>query len=758
MPLKFIRYLLLLMTAACLFLHTSAAYAETVEKIRIEGAERIEPATVMTYLDIQPGDDLTQDKLNQSLKTLFGTGLFADIDFYMQGRDLVVQVVENPVINKIAFEGNKQLKNEDLLAEIRLRPRVVFTRTKVQTDVERLLEVYRLSGLFSATIEPKIIKLDQNRVNLVFEIYEGPKTRIRKISFLGNQQFSNAKLESVIRSRETAWYRFLSANDKYDPDRLAFDRELLRRFYLNSGYADFQITSAVAELSQDRKDFFLTFTLEEGERYRIGKISVENNVQELQADWVRGLVDLKEGSWYNAEAVEDTVVNLTTEIGNRQYAFIDVRPRVERRRADKQIDLVFVVNESAKAFVNNININGNVRTLDQVVRREMLLVEGDPFNRTRVQKSKQNIKDLDFFEEVEIRTVPTAVEDKVDIEVDVQEKSTGELMIGAGFSTQDGPLADFRLRERNFLGKGQMLDFSTTLSGVRTEFEFGFTEPYFLNRDLQAGFNVFHITRDLQDVSSYDRRQTGGRMFTDYPLAKNLRQTLSYRLEKNEITNVQPTASLFIQLQQGKRVTSAVAQRLTYDTRNSTTDPTEGGIFRFDTEIAGLGGDARYFSTRIGANYYWPLTKQWIVSVLGEAGHIVAFGGQTVQINERFSMGGTTLRGFERSGVGPRDFATSDALGGNTFYRGSAEVGFPLGLPEEFQIRGHLFSDFGSLWGIDGSGAGLVGEDASLRLSVGAGVSWKSPLGPIRVDVTAPILKEDFDMTQVLSFSFGTSF
>lgn len=746
------------MTAACLFLHTSAAYAETVEKIRIEGAERIEPATVMTYLDIQPGDDLTQDKLNQSLKTLFGTGLFADIDFYMQGRDLVVQVVENPVINKIAFEGNKQLKNEDLLAEIRLRPRVVFTRTKVQTDVERLLEVYRLSGLFSATIEPKIIKLDQNRVNLVFEIYEGPKTRIRKISFLGNQQFSNAKLESVIRSRETAWYRFLSANDKYDPDRLAFDRELLRRFYLNSGYADFQITSAVAELSQDRKDFFLTFTLEEGERYRIGKISVENNVQELQADWVRGLVDLKEGSWYNAEAVEDTVVNLTTEIGNRQYAFIDVRPRVERRRADKQIDLVFVVNESAKAFVNNININGNVRTLDQVVRREMLLVEGDPFNRTRVQKSKQNIKDLDFFEEVEIRTVPTAVEDKVDIEVDVQEKSTGELMIGAGFSTQDGPLADFRLRERNFLGKGQMLDFSTTLSGVRTEFEFGFTEPYFLNRDLQAGFNVFHITRDLQDVSSYDRRQTGGRMFTDYPLAKNLRQTLSYRLEKNEITNVQPTASLFIQLQQGKRVTSAVAQRLTYDTRNSTTDPTEGGIFRFDTEIAGLGGDARYFSTRIGANYYWPLTKQWIVSVLGEAGHIVAFGGQTVQINERFSMGGTTLRGFERSGVGPRDFATSDALGGNTFYRGSAEVGFPLGLPEEFQIRGHLFSDFGSLWGIDGSGAGLVGEDASLRLSVGAGVSWKSPLGPIRVDVTAPILKEDFDMTQVLSFSFGTSF
>lgn len=755
---SFIRYLLLLMTAACLFLNASAARAETVERIRIEGAERIEPATVMTYLDIQPGDDLTQDRLNQSLKTLFGTGLFADIDFYVRNGELVVQVVENPVINQIAFEGNKQLKDEDLLAEIRLRPRVVFTRTKVQTDVERLLEVYRLSGLFSASIEPKIIKLDQNRVNLVFEIYEGPKTRIRNISFIGNQQFSNAKLESVIRSRETRWWRFLSSNDKYDPDRLAFDRELLRRFYLNSGYADFQITSAVAELSQDRKDFFLTFTLEEGARYRIGKISVENNVQELQADWIRAQIDLKEGAWYNAEAVEDMVVTLTTEIGNRQYAFVDVRPRVERRRAEKQVDLVFVVNESAKAFINNINISGNVRTLDQVVRREMLLVEGDPFNRTKIQKSKQNVEDLDFFEEVEVRAVPTAVEDKVDIEVEVQEKSTGELMIGAGFSTADGPLADFRLRERNFLGKGQTLDFTTTLSGLRTEFEFGFTEPYFLNRDLQAGFNVFHITRDLQDVSSYDRRQSGGRLFTDYPIAKNLRQTLSYRLEKNDITNVQPTASLFIQLQQGKRVTSAVAQRLTYDTRNSATDPTEGGIFRFDTEVAGLGGDARYVSTRIGGNYYWPLTKQWIVSVLGEAGHIVAFGGETVQINERFNLGGTTLRGFERFGVGPRDAATTDSLGGNTFYRGSAEVGFPLGLPEEFQIRGHLFSDFGSLWSIDSGGAGLVGDNSSLRLSVGAGVSWKSPLGPIRVDVTAPILKEDFDITQVLSFSFGTSF
>ncbi|TVQ82353.1 MAG: outer membrane protein assembly factor BamA [Micavibrio sp.] len=746
------------MTAVWLVVHVTAAQAETVSKIRIEGAERIEPATIMSYMEIQPGDTITQDTLNRSLKTLFGTGLFADISFYKQGDELVVSVVENPVINQIAFEGNKQLKDDELMSEIRLRPRVVFTRTKVQTDVERLLEVYRLNGLFAARIEPKIIQLDQNRVNLVFEIHEGPKTRIRSINFIGNRHFSNGKLESVISSRETRWYRFLSRSDRYDPDRLGFDRELLRRFYLNSGYADFQVTSAVAELSPDRRDFFVTFTLEEGPRYRIGKIGIENNVQEISEEWIRTLIDLREGAWYNAGAVEDTVMHLTTEIGNRQYAFIDVRPRVERRRADRKVDLVFVVNESAKAFVNNINISGNVRTLDKVVRREMLLVEGDPFNRTRLQRSKQQIENLDFFESVEVRTVPTAVPDKTDIEIEVQEKSTGELTIGAGFSTADGPLADFRLRERNFLGKGQTVEFSTTLSGVRSEFDVGFTEPYFLNRDLETGFNLFHIVRDFQRISSFNRKQTGGRLFTGYPIARDLRQSLSYRLEKSKITDVKDSASLFIKQQEGRRVTSAVSQRITYDTRNSALDPTDGSVIRFDTELAGLGGDARYFNIKIGANRYWPLPNQWVFSVLGEAGYVIGWGGENVQINERFSLGGTTLRGFERSGVGPRDIATKDTLGGNKFYRGSAELGFPLGLPEEFQIRGHLFTDLGSLWSLDDSGAGIGGNKGSLRLSIGTGLSWRSPLGPIRIDFATPVLKEDFDITEVFSFSFGTSF
>ncbi len=736
----------------------SATWADVIQNIRIEGAERIDPATVMTYLDIQPGDDLTQDNLNQSLKTLFGTGLFSDINFYQDGDDLVVSVVENPVINEIAFEGNKKLKDEDLKAEINLRPRVVFTRTKVQADIERLLDIYRLKGLFSVNIDPKIIMLDQNRVNLVFEISEGPETRIRRVSFIGNEFFDDGTLSDVIASKEARWYRFLTSNDKYDPDRLAYDKELLRRFYLNRGYADFQITSAVAELSADRRDFFLTFTLEEGNRYKIGSISVDNRVSELDSDWVKSLIDLKVGDWYDASAVEDSIVNLTNEIGNRQYAFIDIRPQIDKKRNNNEIEITFVINESAKAFVKNININGNIRTLDEVIRREMLLVEGDPFNRSKLQKSEQKIKDLNYFEEVKVRLAPTAVADMTDIEIDVQEKSTGELSIGAGYSTTDGPLGNLNIRENNLLGRGQKLEFNTVLSGIRSQFDIRFTEPYFLDRDLEAGIDLFHITRNLQTLSTYDQRRTGFALRTGYPVAHNLRQSLRYRLEDNEIKNVASNASLFIKQQQGSRMTSAISQRLTYDTRDSTLTPTEGGIVRFDTEIAGLGGEARYVSTKIGANYYWPIyKKQWIFSVLGEAGYIFAWGGEDIRINERFYLGGAKLRGFERAGVGPRDKSTRDSLGGNQFYRGSVELAFPLGLSEDFGIKGHAFSDFGNLWNVDDSGAGIF-DDNTIRLSVGLGLSWRSPLGPIRVDLATAILDGDYDEKEVFRFSFGTSF
>lgn len=739
----------------CSFYATSA-YAQRINQIRIEGAERIDPSTIMTYLEIQAGDEFNSYNMNKSIKTLYATGLFADVVLYQQGNDLIVKVVENPIINEIVFEGNKHIKDANLRSEVSLRPRTVLTRTKVQADTERLLDIYRLSGRFAAKVEPKVIKLDQNRVNLVFEIDEGPETRIRKVNFIGNEKFSDSQLEGVISSKESRWYRFLTANDKYDPDRLAYDAELLRRHYLNHGYADVQVESSTAELSPDQKDFFLTFIVDEGERYKVNNIEIVSRIPELSGSQLADALTFKKGDWYNAEEVERSIVELTDRAGNLQYAFVDIRPSIQRDRENNLIDITYTINESSKVFVERIDINGNVRTMDEVIRREFTLVEGDAYNRAKLTKSEQNIRNLDFFETVNVEERPGSTPDKTVIDVNVQEKSTGELSIGAGFSTSDGPLAEFRLREKNLLGRGQELAFSTTVAGERTEFDLSFTEPYFLDRDLSAGVDLFRITRN-QDELAYDLERTGGALRVGYPVAKDLRQTLSYKLEENDITDVDPTASFFIRSQEGNRMTSAIAQQLVYDTRDSILDPTEGVITRFNTEVAGLGGDAKYVQNRIGANYFYPLRDQWVLSLLGETGYVFGYGDEDVQVNERFYLGGSTLRGFERSGVGPRDTATDDSLGGNIFYRGSVEMAMPSGLPEDLGVRAHVFSDFGSLWEVDDNGASVEDEN-SLRLSVGAGLSWKSPLGPLRVDFATPIMEETYDKDEVFRFSFGTSF
>jgi outer membrane protein insertion porin family len=390
----------------------------------------------------------------------------------------------------------------------------------------------------------------------------------------------------------------------------------------------------------------------------------------------------------------------------------------------------------------------------------MQLVEGDPFNKSKVAKSEQKIKDLGYFEKASITPKPGSAPDRTVLDVDVTEQSTGELSLGAGFSTTDGPLANIGIRERNLLGKGQDLAVAATIAGKRTEYDLSFTEPYFLDRDFSAGFDLFHTTRDLQDESSFDQKRTGGALRFGYPLSEKWRQTLRYSLEQNDITNVDDDASLYIQQQEGNRLTSAVSQRTTYDGRDSSLDPTNGLLAWFDTEVAGLGGDAHYVSGKVGANYYYPIADKWVFNVLGETGAIAGFGGHDVQINERYFLGSSTLRGFETAGIGPRDRATGDSLGGNLFYRGSAELSFPLGLPDSLGVRGHAFTDFGSLWDVDGSTAALGGVDDvnSLRASAGVGVSWKSPLGLIRVDLSQPYLSEDFDRDELFRFNFGTQF
>ncbi|MCD8570086.1 MAG: outer membrane protein assembly factor BamA [Alphaproteobacteria bacterium] len=738
--------------------YSTAALAQQISQVRVEGTERVDPQTVLSYMTIKPGDEINKAALDQSLKNLFATGLFADIELRQDGGTLVVDVSENPVINQIAFEGNDQVEDEDLLAEIQLRPRQVFTRTKVQSDITRLYQIYSRNGRFAANIEPKLIKLDQNRVNLVFEIDEGPVTKVKSIRFVGNKRYDDDRLRSEISTKESAFYRFITADDRYDPDRLAYDQELLRKFYLSQGYADFELISAVAELSEDKDHFYVTFTINEGERYDFGNIGIDSQIRNFDPAPLNEVISIQTGEHYNADEVQSTVDKLTDKLGDLQYAFVDVRPEIKRNRESKTVDVTFSIGETPRVFVERINVNGNQRTLDKVIRREILLSEGDPFNKSRLARSEQRIKNLDYFENVAVEASPGSAPDKTVLDVDVQEKSTGELSLGAGFSTADGPLADIRIRERNLLGRGQDLLLATTIAGKRTEFNVGFTEPYFLNRDLSAGVDAFHMTRDLQDESSFDQKRTGGAFRLGYPLSERWRQTLRLRAERNNIYNVQSNASRFVTDQEGERDTIALSQRTTYDNRDSSVFPTEGFLFWFTTEATGLGGDSKYLAGTTGASWYYSVLDQVIFNLLGEVGVVEGYGGEIVTINERYYLGGTNLRGFEQAGVGPRDVFTDDSLGGNRFYRGTAELSFPLGLPEELGIQGHTFTDFGSLFDLDvPSAPGLV-DEKSIRAAAGVGLSWRSPFGPIRVDFAKPYAKEDFDETEVFRFNFGTRF
>lgn len=729
-----------------------------IRDVVVEGNQRIESATVLSYLKVKPGDRFDADAVDRSLKDLFATGLFQDVVLKRRGDSLVVTVVENPIINRVAFEGNRRLDKERLESEVQLKPRQVFTRTRVQNEVQRITELYRRLGRFAASVEPKIINLDQNRVDLVFEINEGPRTGVRAINFVGNEEFSAGSLRGAIQTKENAWYRILSNDDNYDPDRLTFDRELLRRFYLREGYADFRVLSAVAELTPDREDFIITFTVEEGPRYKYGKVDVTSTLKNVDVEALRSAVLASEGDWYDASEIDDSIDALTTAVGDMQYPFVDVRPRINRNRETQTIDVTFEVGEGQKAYVERIDITGNVRTMDKVIRREMSLIEGDPFNAAKMRRSEQRIRDLGFFERVETTTQQGSMPDRSVVNVDVTEQSTGEITIGAGYSTSDGVLGDFSIRERNLLGRGQDLKLGTTLSTRRQEIDLSFTEPYFLDRDLAAGFDVFRVRRSYQDESGYDERSTGFTLRMGYPITERLRQLSYYKLQSVAVNNVSDTSSIYIRNEVGTKVTSMIGQELSYDALDSRLNPTDGYFAKLTTDLAGLGGTARYFRGRLAGGYYYPLTreKDWVLSATAEVGSINGIG-KRVSLSDRFFLGGDTLRGFKTGGVGPRDSTTGDALGGKYFARGSVEMAFPLGLPAEFGLRGYTFVDAGTLYET-GISDPIIEDSSAVRVSTGAGLAWRSPMGPIRIDVAAPVVKQKYDKIQIFRFSFGTRF
>ncbi|WP_395021595.1 outer membrane protein assembly factor BamA [Dongia sp.] len=733
---------------------------DPIQQVVVEGNQRIEADTVRSYMEINPGDPFDAAKVDRALKNLFATGLFADVHLRRDENNLVVSVVENPIINKLAFEGNDKIKDDQLTTEVQLKPRQVYTQTRVQADVKRILDLYRRSGRFAATVDPKVIKLDQNRVNLVFEINEGDVTQVERIDFVGNKVFSDGSLRDEIATKESAFYRILSTTDTYDPDRLTVDKENLRKFYLSEGYADFRVLSAVAELSPDQEAFFITFTVEEGERYKLGKVDVKTTLKDLDPKTLMGDVTTKAGDWYDASKVDDTVQAISNKVGSLGYAFVDVRPRIDRDAKNHVLNLTYDIQEGPKVYVERIDISGNVRTQDKVIRREFRLAEGDAFSTEKLRRTEQRLRNLGFFETVDITTVPSTAPDKTIVKVKVKEQSTGELTFGAGYSTSLGPLGSIGLRERNLLGKGQDARIDLTISGKRSAGSISFTDPYFLDKHVSAGFDLFY-RRLTPDANDEDQAGFGLRM--GYDISEYLRNTLSYQFRGDRIHDIDNDAAQVIFDEEGWKFYSIIGTTLSYDKRDSAIDPRDGYNVQLETHFAGLGGDVKYLQGVLSGGYYYPVTKDVTLSTTQEVGYIQPLFGDYLHYPDGFFLGGTgSLRGFDDRGVGPRERGASKSdgsIGGQFLWSGNVTTSFPLGLPEEYAIRGRVFSDFGMLTGYDTKDSDEeIIDHRSIRASAGFGLTWVSPFGPLAVDLAYPFLREDEDEKEYFSFSFGTNF
>ena len=770
-----------------------AAQAPIIQAIMVEGNQRIEASTILSYLTVAPGDRFDPVAIDTSLKVLFATGLFADVAFDRRGGALVVRVLENPIINRVIFEGNRAINEDTINEEIDAQPRAIFTRARVQADTQSMLELYRRRGRFAAQVTPKVVELPQNRVDLIFEISEGPVTGVRRINFIGNREFTDRRLRSELVTEESRVWKIFTSNDNYDPDRLEYDRELLRQFYTDRGYADFRVKSAVAELTPDQEDFFITFVVDEGRRYAFGEITVTTELDLLNDEALRSIVPIKEGSLYKASRIEDAVDSLTFAAGAAGYAFVDVRPRVSRNRDTQTVDIDFSVREGRRAYVERINIVGNTRTLDSVVRREIQLVEGDAFNRVLINRSQNRVRALGFFSDVEITEEPGSKADRVVVNVDVAEQPTGELSFGAGFSSVDAFLVDLSITERNFRGRGQFLRFRISGSSRRQIVDIRFTEPRFLGRNIAAGFDLFNTRQDFFSEAGFETNSIGASVRLGFPVTESASLGLRYTLRNDDVRVVGSdqtvsTGSLFTQA--GQRLTSVAGFTLQWDRRNDPIRATRGFDASFSQDFAGIGGEVRFLRSEFNGSVYRGLIRDVVASLQLSSGLVNEWGGDELRINDRFFKGGQTFRGFEVAGLGPRIVEVDEngeivqetrnrfqALGGQFFAIGTAELSFPLGLPEEYGIRASLFAEGGTLGVLDDSvlaandttaifddpnntstTAFLVRDDLTLRASAGLSVFWRSPFGPIRFDFSNVLAREEYDRTESFRFSTSTRF
>lgn len=727
-----------------------------VKEINIEGIKRVEKETVLAYLGIKAGNNISQNKLDGAFKNLYATGLFSDIEINTQDNGvLLVKVTETPIIGKRAFDGNKKLDDKILETEVQSASGSLYSKAKVQQDAQRILEVYKRAGRYSVEVEPKLIERDENRVDLIFEIDEGPEAKINKINFFGNTHYSSSDLQEEIMSKESRWYRIFTSAENYDAEKMNYDKELLRQFYTSHGYADFQVTSAIAELAPNKKSFILNFTLEEGPRYKISDIKINSAIKDIKTEEFLKYVTFEKNDWYDANLIDSSISQITDELGKKGFVFVDVVPEFNKDTTNQTMEVVFKINEGERTFVNRINITGNTRTLDEVIRREFRLDEGDAFNVAKIRDSRRNIENLNYFSKVDINPVPIDAS-KADINVEVEEKSTGYFNVGIGYSTVNGALVQAGVTENNFQGKGQRLSFDASTSERSRDYSVSFTEPYFLGRRLSAGIDLFYSNEDYQDESSYDSARAGGRVRFGWNYTDNLYQTVRYTLSRDEIKDVKNYASYYIKKEEGKSTDSVIGQTLVYDKRDNAQRTKDGYFLSFGNDVSGLGGDEKYFKFDVKAYNFNTFKDYWTLKTFVAGGYVFGYGDEDVRLSQRYYLGGNTLRGFEYSGVGARDKITDDALGGNWVVYGGTELMFPLGL-DELGVRGRTFLDVGIIGKPDDINSKIVEYSSKPRASVGFGFEWYSPMGKIDIDFGFPILKEEYDQKEVFRLNFGTS-
>ena len=757
------------------FVATSAAEAAVVSRVEVSGNQRVDADTIRNYVAIKPGKAFSSSDIDDAVKALFGTGLFSDVQINQVGSALVIKVSEYQVVNQVLFQGNKKLKDNALAAAVQLKPRGTFSQATLDADVEAVKAAYKRIGRDDAGITTQIMDLGDNRVNVVFNINEGGRTKIASINFVGNSAYSSRRLSDVIATKRSTFLSFVLRDDVYDDDKLRADQELLRRFYYNHGYADFQVVSAVGELDDTTNQYTVTITVQEGDRYNFGDVSVESTIPEVDSKSLESVIQTHKGDVYNAKDVEDSIIALTEKVAGSGYAFAQVTPRGDRNFENHTISVVYTVDQGTKAYIERIEIRGNDRTRDYVIRREFDVSEGDAFNQVLIQRAKKRLEALNYFEKVDISTVPGSEPDQVVLVVDVVEKSTGEFSIGAGYSTggdTPGPSVEGSVTERNFLGRGQFIKVSAGGGKNSRDYGLSFTEPYFLGRRIAAGFDIFQQTRNYDH---YDSETLGATVRLGLPITDNISTQLAYNIarERYSLEDDCLTAGVYDPLkcnistaildgvEQSPWIKSSVSLGLTYNTIDDVKNPHEGIFANVNAEVAGLGGDAKFVKLTARSSVYQTLSEQLdLVGVLsGGAGYIYGYGNDGLRIFDQFQSSDRMIRGFAYGGIGPVDTLTGDHLGGTTYFNASAEAQFPLPvIPESFGLRGAVFADAATLYGSNVTGVTQSSVDMELRASVGVGIMWASPFGPIRIDYAIPVKKLATDDVQEFNFGMSSRF